>query len=124
MKISEIINLDFTVKANREKIQDKLKEMKVFEKYSDEQEIPISAIEKAIKVMSVKYYIRVQGIYSDVWANEKRIVWNCKVLSEENLSNLSNIYGICIYEVLAKSCIVMYSMIKLKKVQRRKEDET
>ena len=118
-----MINLDFTVEENREKIQDKLKEMKVFEKYSDEQEVPISAIEKAIKIMSVKYYIRIQGIYSDVWANEKQIVWSCRVLNESNLNTI-NTYGICIYEVLAKSCIVMYSMIKLKKVQRRKENET
>ena len=90
-----------------------LRQIKPLSRYSEEEDIPISAIEKAICVMSKKYNIRIRDISPDIWSADKAMIWRATIISDKNLVIRGNIYGISMYEVLAKVAIKMYSEVRL-----------
>lgn len=111
MTTNQVLQLDCREEKNKKVIQKVLKQIKPLSKYSDEQEIPFWAIEKAITVMSKKYNMRVYGFTPDIWANENETVWRATVIDETNLS-ITVVYGITLYEVFAKTAVQMYSMVR------------
>lgn len=112
MTTKEIINLDYRKEENKEIIQKVLKQIKPLSKYSDEEEIPFSALEKAITVMCKKYCMRVNQLVPDVWANDEHIVWRAWLLNDTNLKTIDMVYGVSLYEVFAKSAIRLYTEVK------------
>jgi len=111
MTTNQVLQLDCREKENAKIIQKVLKQIKPLSKYSDENEIPFWAIEKAITVMSKKYNMRVRDFAPDVWANKNETIWRATVIDETNLSTIS-VYGISLYEVFAKVAVQMYSMVR------------
>lgn len=112
MTTYEIINLDYREKKNQKIIQKVLKQIKPLSKYSDEYEIPISAIEKAIVVMCKKYCMRIRDFVPDVWSNNEHIIWRATLINETNLETIDMIYGMSLYEVFAKCAIRLYAEVK------------
>lgn len=112
MTTKEIINLDYREKENQEIIQKVLKQIKPLSKYSDECEIPFSAIEKAITVMCKKYMMRVNNLTPDVWSNKTHTIWRAWLVNETNLKTIDEVYGITLYEVFAKIAIRLYAEVK------------
>ena len=112
MTTKEIINLDYREKKNQEIIQRVLRQIKPLSKYSDECEIPLSAIEKAITIMCKKYSVRIKDIIPNTRANNDSILWKATLMNEINLKIFDEIYGICLYEVFAKTAIRLYAEIK------------
>lgn len=118
MTIKEIINLDCREEENKELIQRALRKIKPLSNYSEDEEIPSEKIEKLIWKMSLKYKMRIRSIMTDIWSNDKSIIWNVYIVNEEDLSDFHVcIYGITMYEVLAKVALFMYS----KRKERREE---
>ena len=114
----EVLGLDYREEENKVLIQKVLRQLKPLSKYSDEC-IPLEAIEKAIKIMCSKYQIRIRSIMPDIWSNKKSDIWRCEVVDDSNLELISLIYGISIYEVLAKTAILICSEIKKERLKAR-----
>lgn len=112
MTTKEVINLDYREKKNQEIIQRVLKQIKPLSKYSDEYEIPLSAIEKAITVMCKKYSMKIKDIIPNIRANDDSIIWKSTLMNEITFKTFDEIYGICLYEVFAKTAIRLYAEVK------------
>ena len=112
MTTNQIINLNYKKKENQEIIQKVLRQIKPLSKYSDEYEIPFSALEKAITVMCKKYQMRIRDFTPDVWSNNEHTIWRATLINETNLETIDMVYGITLYEVLAKSAIRLYAEVK------------
>ena len=120
MKTNDVLNLDCREEENKVKVQKVLRQLKPLSKYSDEDDIPLVAIEKAIKIMSSKYQVRIRNIVPDIWSNKKSDVWRCEVVDDSTLALIGYVYGISIYEVFAKTAILIYSEIKKERLKVRK----
>lgn len=118
MTINEIVNLDCREDENNKIIQKYLKKIKPLSKYKDIEDVPIYKIEKVIKVLSKKYSIRIRDISPDIWSNEEEIIWIVTLIDDNNLHICGIIYGISLYEVLAKTAVYMY-LIKNKIGERK-----
>lgn len=112
MTTNQVINLDCREEENQKIIQKVLRQIKPLSKYSDECDIPFSAIEKAITVMCKKYCMRIREFTPDVWANDKHTIWRATLINETNLKTIDMVYGISLYEVFAKSAIRLYAEVK------------
>lgn len=112
MKTEDILNLDCREEENKEIIQRVLRKIKPLSKYSDECEIPLSAIEKLLTVMCKKYCINIKEITPNVLANNKQTIWKATIINENDFALLNYIYGVSIYEVLSKSTIEIYTKVK------------
>ena len=119
MKTKDILQLDCTKEENKKIIQKVLKQIKPLSKYSED-EIPIDAIDKAIKIMCTKYQVKIRNILQDIWGNRKYNIWRCDVMIDGTIyDNLGTVYGITMYEVLAKVAILIYSEIKKERLEER-----
>lgn len=112
MTTNQILNLDFRIDENKKIIQKVLRQIKPLSRCSEDEEIPIEYLEKAITVMSKKYNIRIRSISPDVWTNEKHSIWRATIISDKTLQIIGMVWGITMYEVLAKTCVKMYSEIR------------
>lgn len=115
MKTIDIISLDCRLEENKNIIQKVLKQIKPLSKYSDE--VPLNKIVKAISVIVNKYNVDIWNIKSDFKAGNEPI-FRVEIDIEANL--YIHIYGITLYEVLAKTVIKLYSDIKQDKIKIRK----
>jgi hypothetical protein len=120
MKTKDIIDLDYREEENKVIIQNVLRQLKPLSKYSDEEDIPLVAIEKAIKIMCSRYLVRIRSIWPDIWANKKSDIWRADIVNDSNLMSVGVVYGISIYEVFAKIAILIYSEIKKERLEVRK----
>ena len=112
MTTNEIINLDYREKKNQEIIQKVLRQIKPLSKYSDECDIPFSAIEKAITVICKKYCMRVNQLTPDIWSNDEHTIWRAWIINDINLKTIDTVYGITLYEIFAKIAIRLYAEVK------------
>lgn len=112
MTTKEVMDLDCREEENKEIIQKVLRQIKPLSRYSDEEEIPFEAIEKAIVVMSKKYNMRVREFMPDVWSNEEHTIWRAILINETNLKTIDMVFGITLYEVFAKTAIRLYAEVK------------
>lgn len=112
MSIKQLLNLDCRKEENQKIIQKVLRQIKPLSRYSDEENIPFSALEKVITIMCKKYCMRIAELTPDVLANDKHIIWKAKLINETNSKTIDNVYGVSFYEVLAKSAIRLYAEVK------------
>lgn len=122
MTTNQVINLDCREKENQEIIQKVLRQIKPLSRYSDECDIPFSAIEKAITVMCKKYMMRVNQLVPDVWANDEHTIWRAWLINDTNLKTIDTVYGVSLYEVFAKTAIRLYAEVKKGINVRAKEE--
>ena len=111
MKTEEILNLDYRKEESQEIIQKVLRKIKPLSKYSEEQDIPLEAIEKVIRILSQKYEIVPQWMVMSLYESAIN-VYSIGVKTSNDHEWLGNVYGMCLYEVFAKLAIKMYSEIK------------
>lgn len=119
MKTNSILELDCRDEDNMEVIQEVLRQLKPLSKYSDDEIIPIEALEKVIRIMTRKYLVRIRSIMPDIWANKEYDIWRCEVVNDHNLELIGNVYGVSLYEVMAKTAILIYSQIKKERLEHR-----
>lgn len=111
MKTDEILNLDYRKEENKVIIQKVLRKIKPLSKFSEENDIPIEAIEKAIRVMVCKYEITPQWMHI-TYENPILCVYSIGVKTSDTHKWLGDVFGMCLYEVFAKLAIKIYSEIK------------
>lgn len=112
MTTNQVINLDYRESKNKEIIQKVLRQIKPLSRYSDEEEIPFSALEKAITVMCKKYCMRIREFSPDVWSNKSNTIWRAVLIDETDLKTIEIVYGITLYEVFAKAAIRLYAEVR------------
>lgn len=117
MKTEQILNLDFRKEENREIIQKVLRKIKPLSKYSDEEQIPLEAIEKLVRVLCQKYMITPQWMMMTYKAGIDNI-YSISVKTTTKHEWLGNVHGMCLYEVFAKLSIKMYSEIKSGRIEK------
>lgn len=118
MKTSEILDLDFRDEESKEIINKVLCKIKPLAKYSDEESVPLEAIEKALGVMIRRYNIVMMYITPTYIPTNKENLYAASFRERNGKKWLGNVYGCCLYEVMAKSVIKVYSMIKNNEVQK------
>lgn len=121
MNVKQVINLDYRNPKNKEIIKKVLNEIKPLSRFSDEEEIPMWAIEKAIAVMCKKYNMRFSNITSDIFGNDTHIIWKGDIITEHNYKTVGTVYGISMYELFAKAAIILHDEVK-KGAKIRKEN--
>lgn len=112
MTTNQVMNLDCREEENKKIIQKVLRQIKPLSRYSDECDIPLSAIEKAITIMCKKYVMRIRDFSPDVWSNETHTIWRATLINDTNLKTIDMVYGITLYEVFAKAAIRLYAEVK------------
>ena len=117
MKTEQILNLDFRKEENKEIIQKVLRKIKPLSKYSDE-EVPLEAIEKTIKVLTNKYDIMPQWMGMN-YQEPVLGIYSIGVKTASSHEWIGNVYGMCVYEVFAKLAIKMYADVKKGRVKQR-----
>lgn len=122
MKTSQILDLDFRKEENKKIIQKVLRKIKPLSRFSDEEIIPIEMLEKTICTLVQKYEIEHQWI-NVTYLETNSGIYSVGVKSRVNHEWLGNVYGICIYELLAKLTIKLYSEIKSKQIPIREKSE-
>lgn len=110
MTIEEVLDLDCREKENYETIQRCLKKIKPLSKYNTLTDVPIDKIEKLINVMTKKYNMYIYAIILDMLSNEDKTIWKTSVLVDEDTHLSRYVFGVSLYEVLAKAAIYMYSI--------------
>lgn len=111
MKLSQMLQLDCTVDANKQKIQQMLKRIKPLSKFKND--VPFEYLEKTIKRLGERTKIVVGSIVPDIDSNSKIIIWRCEIVNLKNFNLVVSVYGCSLYEVLAKTIIVLYSKAKV-----------
>lgn len=120
MTTKQILQLDCRNVANQKVIQKVLRQIKPLSRYSVEEKVPFEAIEKAVNVMSKNYPMRVREFSADPMSNRKDTIWQASLIDEKTLEEIGIAYGLSIYEVFAKTAILMYS--KVKSGMKRREE--
>lgn len=115
MTARQVVDLDCTVDENMEVLQEVLRKIKPLSKYSGE--VPQWAIEKVIHSMCYKYHVWVKEIAQDPWSNAKMDIWRVSVVDDSpdkvaDWGKIKPVFGVTIYEALAKTAILIYSMVK------------
>lgn len=110
MEADWVIRLDCRGKENAGKIQEVLRTIKPLSKCPDGKMVQLVKIEKLITVLSKNYYMYVRGVYPDFWANSDGVIWRAEVMDERTLKCKKMVFGMSMYEVLAKTAIYMYSV--------------
>lgn len=109
MTTNEILELDCRDEENQKVIQKVLKQIGPLSKFSVEEDVPFEYVEKLVTVLCKKYNMRVKDFVPDVWSNKAANVWRATVIDDTNLKTIKLVYGLSVYEVFAKTAILMYS---------------
>ena len=121
MRVRDILQLDCREEENKKVIQKMLKKIKPFSKYEDE-DVEISKIEKFIGVATKKYDLYVRDImFASIVTDNNEILYNLHLYRESDLQIICEIYGCELYELMAKTAIYIYALIKNEKVRKRDE---
>lgn len=107
MDINYILQLDCRKKSNIEFLQEELRKLKPLSKFTSN--IPLSKIERCLKVLCNKYEYCIE-VYSDFCSADKYIVWRCNIYKGNYL--LCIVYGCTLYECISKVVIYLYNDIK------------
>lgn len=118
MKTEQILNLDYTKEESKEIIQKVLRKIKPLSKFSEEEDIPLEAIEKLIRVLCQKYEITPQWM-NMTYNNSTLGIYSMGVKTTTTHEWIGNVYGMCLYEIFAKLAIKMYSEIKAGRIEVR-----
>ena len=127
MKTEQILDLDYRVSENKEILKKALRKIPPLASFD---EIPLDALEKVIGSISRKYAIMIQYICPTyIKGNDNMYCVSLKTTDTERW--IGNVYGCCLYEVIAKTAIKMYAEVRKGKVslasenkrERRRSDE-
>ena len=117
MKTNELLDLDYRIAENKQLIEKALKRIPPLTEYD---EIPLEALEKVIASITKKYAIMIQYICPTyVKGNSAMYCVSLKVVDPYQW--LGNVYGCCLYEVMAKTAIKMYAEVRKGKLKLQSE---
>lgn len=112
MKVEEILDADYRTTEGQQTIQEALFQIPAIRKnFFEGDMVPLEGIEKLISSICRKYAIMIQYI-CPTYIKGKTPLYCVSLKLIEPYSWLGNVYGCCLYEVMAKAAIRMYSEVK------------
>lgn len=115
MNIEEIINLDCS--DGTDELIEELTNIKPLRKvFLREGDIELKYIEKVIRIIDKKYCFGIRSLVPDCGSNNSSIVWRATILDYKTIDIMKQIFGLTLYEVMAKVAIYMYYKSKHKEV--------
>lgn len=126
MTTEQILLLDGTHDDKGKKtIQKVLRKIGPLSKYSDEEIVPIEALEKMVTVITKKYAIQPQWIACTYDSDLAGVYghYSCGVKTSDTHAWLGTVMTHSIYELLSKLVIFMYAQVKSGKIILRSEIE-
>lgn len=118
MTTKQIMELDCRDEDNQQIIQKVLRQIKPLAKCPEGQMIPVTKLERCLKVICNKYTLFVRNMFPDVYAADTEIVWRSVVVDlttlEEHVA-----YGCTFYECISKTIILLYSRMRKRDEQRQ-----
>lgn len=107
MNVEEILNLDCS--DGTDKLVEELANIKPLKKvFFREGEIKIEYIEKVIRIIDKKYNFGIRNLVPDCGSNKNNIIWRAAILDYKTINVMKHIFGLTLYEVMAKVAIYMY----------------
>lgn len=107
MNVEEILNLDCS--DGTDKLVEELANIKPLKKvFLREGEIKIEYIEKVIRIIDKKYNFGIRNLVPDCGSNKNSIIWRAAILDYKTINVMKQIFGLTLYEVMAKVAIYMY----------------
>lgn len=107
MNVEEILNLDCS--NGTDELVEELANIKPLKKvFLREGEIKIEYIEKVIRIIDKKYNFGIRSLVPDCGSNKNSIVWRAAILDYKTINVMKQIFGLTLYEVMAKIAIYMY----------------
>ena len=107
MNVEEILNLDCS--NGTDELVEELANIKPLKKvFLREGEIKIEYIEKVIRIIDKKYNFGIRSLVPDCGSNKNSIVWRAAILDYKTINVMKQIFGLTLYEVMAKVAIYMY----------------
>ena len=120
MKTQEILELDCRDEDNKVVLMKVLKTIKPLQRFkkteTDVSEIPQWALEKVLHSTCRKYNVNVVGIQHDPLSNKDSDIWSGMIMGRKFKKF---VYGLSIYELLAKFVVAIYGGIKNNEIHRR-----
>lgn len=125
MTTQQILNLNTRINPEgNEIIQKALRKIKPLSKYEDvKEDIPLELVEKVIHTIVSKYNIGVQWINHESRMMIPEVYWSVSIKTTDNHKWVCSIQGATMYELLAKTAIKMYIMVKNDEVTVKDVDE-
>lgn len=114
MKTKDVLQLDCRQRENQKIIQRVLRQIKPLSKFAEGEDIPLSAIEKAIRVMDRKYGIGIKELEPDTSSSKEGTIWRATLQYQSNFKVVDTVYGLSLYEVMAKVAIRVYADVRRK----------
>ena len=106
MSIYDIINIDYNTDEGKDAIKELLKNITPISKYY-KKGFPFSVLEKFIHQFCSKYTVFLRDIRFDHLSNKEFDILTCILVNEADTVSY-NIYGISMYDLYCKICIVMW----------------
>lgn len=122
MKTDDVLNLDCTNEENKKKLNKFLYNVKPIAKQmgSDKtKQVSIKVLEQALHGICIKYKYSLQHIMPYYEENKFKFYIASVMNVKETRAWIGNVYGITIWEVLAKTIIKVYSEI----LKEKEKDE-
>lgn len=117
MTTEQILMLKMDVPGNKEKLQKALRKIKKFEKYDINTDIPLEKLEHFLWYVCTNYCVVTQWMHASFYGDRLRYTWGAK--RSDTHEWIEDVYGISIYEVVAKLVIMLYSRIKKGEIPKK-----
>jgi hypothetical protein len=115
MTTEQILRLDGTYNEdNKNTIQKVLRQIKPLSRYSEEERVPIEALEKMVTTITTKYAIQPQWITCTYYGDLAKQYghYSCGVKTSDTHAWLGTVSTSSLYELLSKLVIFMYAQVK------------
>lgn len=106
MSIYDIVNIDCNTSDGRDTLKELLRNVTPISKYYNKN-FPMDVLEKFIHQFCSKYTVLLREIRFDHLSNKNLDILTCLLVNEADTLNY-NIYGVSIYEIYCKVCIIMW----------------
>ena len=121
MDLDKVLSADWRTKSGRQLVLDVLAKIKPISKYAaDGGQIPLVKIERLVWTIVERYEVDVVWIF--VSHDDAGMRYTVSVRSKQPGVTYKIVYGITLYEVMAKVAITMWDLIKRKIIKQKKVD--
>lgn len=121
MTTDQLLQLDCRVAENRRTIQKALRKMRPFSKVAIDEDVPLVKIEKMLRLMLNKYQVDITWIFVSHDDENMRYTISLRDDGGEGARPLQTVYGITLYEVMCKTAICIWSLVKKRILKERSE---
>lgn len=120
MNAKEILNLDCREEKNKRIIQEHLRKIKPFSKYSIDTDIPLQKLERCFKVLCNNYGIFPKPDFIDTNSSNDGIIYCIGFFDQrDGYKQIKKCFGVSLYELFSKAVILLYELSKTRDKKKK-----